>query len=108
IKVKSVAALDAQELAVDSAAVAIVAANNLVVPRAQGGLASIAAMRADRAHMGHLPGTRLVAVDPAGQRAYRADIDAGAALVAFQVIAHVGSDLGHYAAIDHAQRAHPQ
>ena len=63
------------------------------------------AMRADGADVGHLPGPRLIAIDAAGQRADRADVDARAALVAFQVIAHVRSDLGDHAAIDHAQRA---
>ena len=108
VEIEGVAALDAQELAVDAAAVAVVAADDLVVARAQRRLAAIAAVRADGADVGHLPGTRLVAVRAAGQRADGADIDAGAALVALQVIAYVGSDLADHAAIDHAQRAHAQ
>src|ERR1039458_2240810 len=63
-------------------------------------------MRADGAHVGHLPRTRLVAVGAAGERAHRADIDAGAALVALQVIAMVGGDFADHAAVDHAQCAH--
>ena len=63
-------------------------------------------MRADGADVLHLPGPRLVAIGAAGQRADRADVDARAALVALQVIAEIGSDLGDDAAIDHAQRAH--
>src|ERR1019366_5592395 len=57
---------------------------------------------------GHLPGAGLVAVGAAGERADGADIDAGAALVALQVIAHVGSNLAGHAAVDDALRAHAQ
>src|SRR5205809_1628173 len=64
-------------------------------------------MRADSPDVGHLPGPRLVSVDAAGERAHWADIDAGAALVAFQVVATVGRDLREHAAIDHAQGADP-
>ena len=108
VEIEGVASLDAEELAVDAAAVAIVAADDLVVARAQRGLAAIAAVRADGADVGHFPGARLVAVGAAGERADRADIDAGAALVAFQVIADVGRDLADHAAIDDAERAHAQ
>ena len=40
----------------------------------------------------HLPRPRLIAVDAAGERADGADVDAGAALVAFQVVALVRRD----------------
>jgi hypothetical protein len=56
----------------------------------------------------HFPRTGLVAVDAAGERADGADIDAGAAFVALQVVAHVGSDLAGHAAVDDAKRAHAQ
>src|SRR5262249_21318755 len=63
-------------------------------------------MRADGADVFHLPGPRLVAVRAAGERAYRANIDARAALVALQMVPHVGGDFAHDPAIDHAERAH--
>ncbi len=87
-------------------AVAIVAADDLVVAHAQRGLAAVRAMRADGADVLHFPRPRLVAIDAAGERAHRADVDAHAALVAFQMIALVRRDLGNHAAVDHAQRAH--
>ena len=106
VEIEAVAALDAQELAVDAGAVAIVAADDAVVARAERGLAAIRAMRADGADVGHLPGARLVAVGAAGERAHGADVDAGAALVAFQVVAMVGRDFGDHSAVDHAERIH--
>ena len=106
VEIESVAALDAEELAVDAGAVAIVAADDLVVAHAERGLAAVRAMRADGADVLHLPGARLIAISAAGERAHGADIDAHAALVALQVIAFVGRDLRNHAAIDHAQRAH--
>ena len=105
-EIESVAALDAQELAVDAAAVAIVAANDLVVAHAQRGAAAIGAMRADGADVVHLPGPRLITVNSAGERAHGANIDAGAALVAFQMIVMIGNDFGDHAAIGDAQRVH--
>ena len=108
VEIEGVAALDAEELAVDAGVVAVVAADDLVVARAESRLAAIAAVRADGADVGHLPGPRLVAVDAAGQRADRTDVDAGAALVALQVVALVGSDFGDHAAVDHAERADAQ
>src|SRR5262249_40043791 len=80
--------------------------NDAIVAPAKRRLAAIRAVRADRADVLHLPRTRLVAVDAAGQRAHRADVDTGAALVAFQVIADVRRDLADHAAIDDAERAH--
>ena len=98
-EIETVAALDAQELAVDAAAVAIVAADDLVVADAQRGAAAIGAMRADGADVVHFPGPRLIAVHAAGERAHGADIDARAALVALQMIVMIGNDLGDHAAI---------
>ena len=106
VEIEAVAALNAQKLAVDPGVVAVVAADDAVVARAQRGLAAIRAMRADGAHVDHFPGPRFIPVDAAGQRAHRADIDAGAALVALQVVALVGCDFGDRPAVDHAQRGH--
>src|SRR5208283_936215 len=67
-EVESVAALDAKEIAVDPTLVAIVAADDLhsgvAAAHAQRGLAPVAAVGADRAHVVHFPRTRLVAVGP--------------------------------------------
>src|ERR1700719_1176387 len=63
-------------------------------------------MRADGADVCHLPRTRLIAVRAAGERAYRADVDARAALVALQVIEMIGRDFRTRAPIDDAQRVH--
>ncbi len=105
-EVERIAPLHAQELAVDAAAIAIVAADNLIVANAQRRAAAVAAMRANRADVLHLPRTRLIAIGSAGERAHRADVDAGAALVAFQMIAHIRHDLGDHTAIGDAQRSH--
>ncbi len=65
-KVEGVAALDAQEVAVDAALVAVVAAENLraVVDaaHAQGGFASVTAVGADGGDVIHLPGAGFVTV----------------------------------------------
>ena len=105
VEIESVAALDAQELAIDAGVVAIISANNFVVAHAERGLASVRAMRADGADMLHLPRPRLVAIRAAGQRADRADVDAHAALVAFEMIVMVRRDLVPDAAVDDPQRA---
>ena len=87
-EVEGVAALHAQELVVDAAAVAVVAANDLVVADTQSRLAAIGAMGADGADVFHFPGASLIAIGSAGERAYRANVDAGAAFVAFQMVVH--------------------
>src|SRR5271165_2773763 len=102
-EVERVAALDAEELAVDAALVAVIAAHDLHArvgpPHAQRGLAAIAAMRADGADVVHLPRPRLVAVGTGGERADRADVDAHAALFALQVIFFIGRDNAARAAV---------
>src|SRR5437016_3754401 len=100
IEVECVAALDAQEFAIDTGVVAVVAADDLVVAHAQGGFASIRAVGADGAHVLHLPGTRLVSIGAAGERTDRADVYAHAALIALEVVLVVRRDLGIDAAVD--------
>ena len=73
---------------------------------AQSGLASIAAMRADGAHVLHLPRPRLVAIRARGERADRADVDAHAALFALQMIFFIRSNDRTHAAVLHAERPH--
>src|SRR6185436_3349944 len=92
-KIERVTAFDAQEFTVDTGLVAVIGANNLVVADAESGLAAIRAVRADGADMLHFPGACLITVRSAGQRADRADVDAHAALVAFQMVFVIGRDL---------------
>ena len=106
-KIESEAALGAQEVAVDTALVAIVGANNLraIVGRAhaESDFATVGAVRADGRNVAHLPGPRFVAVAAAGERAHGANIDAHAALLAVELMAAVGHDHGVGAAVVHAQ-----
>src|SRR5581483_10076304 len=107
-EIKGVAALDAKEVAIDAALVAIVAAYDLRAgfgaAHAQRRLAAITAMGADGADVVHLPGTRLVAVRTGSERAHRADIDAHSAFFAFQVVFAIGGDGGIHPAVLDAQR----
>src|SRR5437773_4172578 len=91
-KVPSKAALHAQELTVDAGMVAVVGANDLVIADGKRRLAAVAAVAADGARVGELPGPRLITVRPAGKRAHRADVDAHAALFALELVAPVGDD----------------
>src|SRR5262249_7896503 len=108
VEVERVAPLDAEELAVDARPVAIVPADDVVVAHAERCLAAIRTVRADGADVFHFPGPRLIAIDAARQRAHRADVDAGAAFVALEMVACVGTDLRDHAAVDHAERADTQ
>src|SRR5580692_9426027 len=63
-------------------------------------------MGADRADMLHLPGARLVTIRAGSECTDRADVDAHAALFAFQVIFFIGSDEGTHAAVLHAESPH--
>ena len=107
-EIESVAALDAEEIAVDAALVAIVSAHNLHAglgaAHAQSGLASVGAVGAGRADVVHLPGTRLIAISSRSQRAHRTDVDAHAALFALQMIFFIGSDDRAHAAVLHSER----
>src|SRR5439155_3476706 len=95
-KIESVTPLDAKEVAVDPALITIVAANDFhacVGPaNTQRGLAAIRAMRAGRADVFHLPRACLVAIRARGQRAYRTNINAHAALFAIEVVLPVRHD----------------
>ena len=109
-KIESVASLDAQEIAIDAALVAVIAAHNLRAgvraAHTQGGLAAIAAMRTDGAHVVHFPGPRFVAISAGSQRSHRANVDAHAAFFAFQMVFAIGRDHRTGAAILNAQRRH--
>src|SRR5258706_6695689 len=105
-EIEPVAPLDAQEFPVDAAVIAIVAADDLAVANAESGAAAMGTMRADGADVLHFPRPGLITVDPAGQRAHRADVDAGAALVAFEMIVMVRNNRRNHAAIRYAKRAH--
>src|SRR3990172_1859612 len=102
-----VAALDAKKFTVDAAVVPVVAAQDFVLADAQGGLAAVAAVRADRAEVGDLPRARLVAVGAAGERPHRTNVNAHAALFTFEVVAVVRGNLGMRAPAHDTERAHP-
>ena len=106
VEVEAVTAFHAEEFAVDAGAVAIVAANDFVIADTKGCLAATRTMSADGADMLHLPRAGFVAVGVGGESADGADVDAGAALIAIEVIAHVGDDFGVDATIGDAKRAH--
>src|SRR5262245_24752950 len=103
IKVERVAALDAEEVAVDAGVVTIVAADDLVVADAECGAASVGAVRANRADVLHFPGAGLIAVSAAGERADGADIYAHAAFVALEMVAAVRRNFGNDAAVHDAE-----
>ncbi len=88
-EVEGVTALVAEEVAVDAGLVAVVAADDLAAvggaANAEGGLAAVAAVRADGGDVVHLPGAGLVAVGAGGERAHGAGVDAHAALLAVDV-----------------------
>src|SRR5579859_6528953 len=97
-EIKSKAAFGAEKFAVESGMVAIVGAQDFIVADAERGLAAVGAMGARGAVVSHFPGSRLIAVGAAGERAYGADIDAHAAFFASQFAGLVGEDHGLNAA----------
>src|SRR4029079_19382295 len=95
-KVESVAALDAEKIAVDATLVAIVSAHDFHAgfraAHAQRGLAPVGAMGAGGADVVHLPGTRLITISSGSQRAHWTNIYAHAAFFALQVVFLIGCD----------------
>src|SRR3974390_2162079 len=87
--------------------VPIIPANDLVIADTQRGAAPVGAVRADRADMLHFPGPRLIPVNAAGQRTYRANVDACATLVAFKVIVMIGNDLRNHATVANSESVDP-
>src|ERR1700683_4704232 len=63
-------------------------------------------MRARSSNVCHLPWARLVAIGAAGQRAYRANIDAHPAFFAIQCARGVGQNHRMHATRAHAERLH--
>jgi len=101
-EIKSEAALHTQEFLVNAGKVTIVGAHDFVIAHAESGLAAVGTMRADGGDIFHLPRPSFVAIGAAGERAYRADIDAHAAFFAIEMIAFIGNDDGVRAAHAHA------
>ena len=99
IEIERITAFDAEEFAVDAGTVAIIGANDFAVADAECSFAAVGTVSANGTDMLHLPGTGFVAVGTGGKRADRTDVDTGAALVAFQMIAAVGNDFSGRAAI---------
>ena len=63
-----------------------------MVANAERGLAAVRTVRANGGHVFHFPGPRFVAIRAAGQCADRTNVNAHAALFAFEVIAAVGDN----------------
>src|SRR5947209_8274273 len=63
-------------------------------------------MGADGAYMVHLPGTSLITIGAGSERAHGADINALSAFLAFEMVAHVGSDDGRDPSVLHAEGPH--
>ena len=107
-EIESVAALDAEEIAVDAALVAIVSPHDLHAAlgaaHAESGLASVGAMGASGAYVVHLPGTRLIAISSRRECAHRTDVYAHAAFFALQVIFFIRCDDRAHAAVLNTQR----
>src|SRR5689334_7713263 len=108
VEVEPKTALDTEKLVFQARSITIVRADDLVVPHAQGRLAAIRTVPTCRPDMLHLPWTGLIAISVRSQRADRADIDTGAALIAIQLVAKVRRDLTVDTAVHHAERIHPQ
>src|SRR5580658_7329769 len=93
-EVESVTSLDAKEIAVDAALVAIVSANNFRASigsaHPQCRLAAVGAVGASRADVLHLPWARFVAIRARSQRTHRAYVDAHAAFFALKMIVLIG------------------
>src|SRR5271154_5226236 len=112
-KIEGVAALDAEKIPVRAALVAVVAADDLHAgvgtAHAQRRLTSIPAVCADRAHMLHLPRTRLVTIRAGSERAHGTNVDAHPAFFALQVVLFIRSNNRTHAAVLHAQspNVHP-
>src|SRR5258708_15744085 len=106
-EIESIAAFDAEKVAINAALVAIIAANNvhagIGATHAERGLAAVATVRADGADVVHLPRAGLVTVRAGSQRTHRADVNAHAAFFAIQVVALVGRDHGAGAPELHAE-----
>src|SRR5262249_39756833 len=106
-EIEGVPALNAEEIPVRAALVAVVSADDfhagIRAPYAQSRLTPVAAVRADGAHVLHLPGASLIPICARGECAHRADVDAHAALFALQMIFFIRSDQRTYPAVLHAK-----
>ena len=95
-EIERIAALDAQEVAVDAAFIAVVSANDfralIGLARTQSRGAAVTTVGAHGSCVVHLPRTRLVAVRAGGQRTDRTGIDAHTALLTLQMVLPIGSD----------------
>src|SRR5579863_4884044 len=95
-EVEGVAAFHAEKIVVDAALVTIVTAHDLhacvSAAHAQRGLAAIRAVSAGGANMVHFPRTCFVTISSRCERAYRANVNAHAALFALKMVFFIGGD----------------
>src|SRR6185503_12932272 len=107
-KVEAEAAFGTEEVAIDTAFIAVVSTDDfgsfVGLADTESDLAAVRTMGADRGDMVHLPGAGLVAIAAAGESADRTDVDAHAALFAVELIIQVGCDYGGYVAVLDAER----
>src|SRR5260370_4869920 len=89
---ESESALGTQKITVVAGEIAIIDAEDFMVAHAERRFAAIGTVGAHGRHVLHLPGSCVIAIGAAGQRAHRAYIDAHAALDAFQMVFALGSD----------------
>src|SRR5579864_1624706 len=106
-KIERVTAFNAEEVAIDPALVAIVAAHNLHAcvgtPRAERRLTAIAAVCASCGYVLHLPGACFVAIRAGSECAHGADIDAHAAFFALEMVFLVRNNGRNYAPVVHSK-----
>src|SRR5205823_556401 len=109
-EIEGISALDTQEVTINAALIAVIAANDLHAairpPHSQSCLAAIGTVGAGRVHVRHFPRPSLVAICTGRERAHRTYVNAHAALFALQVVLFVRRDHRHHTAVLHAQRPH--
>src|SRR5262249_36631435 len=91
-EVEAEAAFDAEEVAVDTAHVAIIGSNNFVIADAERGFAAVRTMRANCRDVFHFPRPCFVTIGAAGERTDGANVNAHAALFALEMIFTIGND----------------
>src|SRR5262250_1499595 len=106
-KIKCVASLDTQKVAVDPALVAIVSANNFhpsIRPaNTQSRFTAVGTMCAGCSDVLHLPRPSFISIRARGQRTHRTNINAHPAFLTLEMILFVRSNDRAYSPVLHAQ-----
>ena len=104
VEVERIAALHAQELPIETGAIAVIRAHDLAIADTECRFASVGTMGANGPYMFHLPRPRLIPVSAARQRADRTDIDTGATLIALKMVTFVGNNFSRSSAVPDTER----